>query len=223
MPTDLTPFFNKYEALVEIADRTFRRISTDFGDCVACNQGCCDCCHAMFDIPLIEALYLHRRFRTEADEKKREGLLEIAARTDRKIYRIRRAAIKAAAESGRRKELLSTMSTERVRCPLLNSGNRCNLYAYRPITCRLYGIPTAIEGIGKTCGLSRFKPGVQYPTVRLEIFHRRLYEVSLEVLHAIGSSRVKMAEVLVPLSTALLTDLVEELLAPEEEDKKTGG
>ena len=34
------------------------------------------------------------------------------------------------------------------RCPLLGDDDRCLLYQARPITCRLYGVPTAIAGQG---------------------------------------------------------------------------
>ncbi|RJQ52708.1 MAG: YkgJ family cysteine cluster protein [Desulfobacteraceae bacterium] len=221
MQTDLSCFFHKYESLVEVADQTFRRVSADFGECVTCKPGCCDCCHAMFEVPLIEALSLHHRLHRAVEVKKREALVETAACTDRRIYRIKRTILKAPAVD-RKNELLSAMSTERIRCPLLNNESRCELYEYRPITCRLYGIPTAIDGTGQTCGFSRFKQGVRYPTVQLEIFHRRLYEISLEVVYALGSSRASMAEMLVPVSTAMLTDFEEELLASGENEKEKG-
>jgi Fe-S-cluster containining protein len=55
--------------------------------------------------------------------------------------------------------IFEKMAEERVRCPMLNDSDQCDIYEFRPITCRLYGIPTAIGGKGHTCGLSGFAKG----------------------------------------------------------------
>jgi Fe-S-cluster containining protein len=154
------------------------------------------------------------------DEAAQEVLVEKANEADRKIYRIKRNAYKAAAAGRDEAKILNAMTTERVRCPLLNDANRCDLYPYRPITCRLYGIPTAINGVGQTCGLSGFEPGRPYPTVHIDIFYRRLYELSLEFIKAIRSRHIKMADMLIPLSMALITDFNDEYLGIGEDDKK---
>ena len=103
------------------------------------------------------------------------------------------------------------IAAERVRCPLLNDDDMCDLYEYRPITCRLYGMPTSIGGIGHTCGKSGFVEGKPYPTVNLDVIQKRLYEISAEFVSRIKTKYVKMADMLVPLSMAILTDYDEEL------------
>jgi len=104
------------------------------------------------------------------------------------------------------------LAEERVRCPLLGAKNRCHLYAFRPITCRLYGIPTSIQGSGHTCGLSGFIEGNAYPTVNLDVIHRKLFEISAALIQATKSRHIKMADMLVPLSMALLTVYDDEYL-----------
>jgi len=113
------------------------------------------------------------------------------------------------------------MAAERVRCPLLNEENKCDLYAYRPVTCRLYGIPTAIGGRGHTCGLSGFQEGVSYPTVNLDSVHAKLRELSQEIVDALRSTHVKMGDVLMPLSMALLTVFDEEYLGAPSKQNQT--
>ncbi len=110
--------------------------------------------------------------------------------------------------------------TERIRCPLLNKDNQCDLYASRPVTCRLYGIPTAIGGRGHTCGLSAFNTGESYPTVNLEQVHAKLHELSCEILEVLRSTHVKMGDVLMPLSMALLTVFDEAYLGVDADKKK---
>ena len=104
------------------------------------------------------------------------------------------------------------MAEYRVPCPLLNDSNLCDLYDDRPITCRLYGVPTAIGGQGHTCGLSAFEPGKTYPTVNLDAIQNRLFEISNDLVAALGSRHVKMGEMVVPLSMALLTIYSEDYL-----------
>lgn len=212
MTIDYTPFFEKYEALVDTAEKAFEQVGTQFADCVKCNTGCSDCCYALFDISLIEALYIHHHFMRTLDEAAQEVLIEKANDADRKIYKIKRRAYKAAAGGQEEAKILSAMTNERVRCPLLNDDKKCDLYPYRPITCRLYGIPTAINGVGQTCGLSGFEPGKPYPTVHIDIFYRRLYDISLELVKAIRSRHIKMADMLIPLSMALITDFNDDYL-----------
>ena len=62
MNFDLTPFFAEYEALAAQTDALFQRVSGDFSAEVKCCQRCSDCCHALFDVTLVEALYFNAKF-----------------------------------------------------------------------------------------------------------------------------------------------------------------
>ena len=227
MIADLEPIFKKYEAFVKQLDAVFETVRQQHPDCVKCELACSDCCHALFDLSLIEALYINRHFLDNIGDHRRVDVLEDANRVDRKIYQLKRKAFKAV-ESGEKSEeqVLLEMAAERVRCPLLNQDEQCDLYAYRPITCRLYGIPTAIGGRGHTCGLSGFAEGQSYPTVNLDSVHAMLHELSQEVIGLIQSTHVKMGDILMPLSMALLTvfddnylGLRSDTLKPEADQK----
>jgi len=85
----------------------------------------------------------------------------------------------------------------------------------------LYGIPTAINGRGHTCGKSGFEPGGSYPTVHMDQLYGRLQEISAELILDIKSKYVKLADMLVPVSMALLTDYTEEYLGIKD-DAETG-
>ncbi len=219
---DFTSYFTAYEDLVAKADAAFARVREQFPQCVRCREECADCCYALFDLSLIEALYINHRFSEKFDGPAREALLEKANRTDRLLARIKRDAAKAVENGESEETVLERLAEERVRCPLLNDDNRCDLYPYRPITCRLYGIPTAIGGRGYTCGLSGFTPGEAYPTVNLDAIQARLQEISATLLRDIHSRHIKLADLLVPLSMALLTEYDDSYLGigEAEEDKK---
>lgn len=212
MTLDFSPFFKRYEALVAKADKAFAQVQSRFPEAVKCQPGCADCCYALFDLTLVEALYINYHFNNQFSGASREELLEKANKADRKTYKIKKAAFKSSQKGEAEAEVLENVGRERIRCPLLNEENRCDLYAFRPIACRVYGIPMAIGGKGHTCGFSGFEPGQNYPTFNQDVVHDQLMALSADFVQAIGSRHVKMADVLVPLSMALLTDYDEEYL-----------
>lgn len=217
MTPDFTPFFKKYEELLITVDSVFDRMKAGYPECVKCKIGCSDCCYALFDLTLIEALYINHHLNRTYEGEKRRQLLERANRADRDIYKLKRKAYKTLESGKSEDEILADMALERIRCPLLNDEDQCDLYEYRPITCRFYGIPTAIGGKGHTCGLSGFVQGEQYPTVKLDMIHGKLYEISHEIVQGIQSRYSKMADMLVPVSMAMLTDYNPEYLGIGDE------
>jgi Fe-S-cluster containining protein len=170
---------------------------------------------------LIEALYIKNEFDANISGALRSKIIERANEADRKVYRLKRQAHKDQLAGKPEKEIFDWMSAQRVRCPLLNEKDQCELYETRPITCRLYGVPTVIGGQAHTCGLSGFKEGESYPTAKLDAIHQRLYEMSSELAREIQSRYPKLAELLVPLSMALLTDYTEEYLGVKSADTET--
>ena len=226
MSIDFKPYFEMYEALVGKVDRAFERVRQAHPNEVRCHLGCSDCCHAIFDISLIEAMYINARFYEKLPETGRAELLEKANRIDRQLARIKREAAKSVSDGTDEAMVLERLAEIRVPCPLLSDEGRCELYAFRPITCRLYGIPTAIDGRGHTCGLSGFEQGKSYPTVYLDLIHAQLQEISAIFLRDIGSPNIKLADLLVPLSMSLLTTYDEVYMGVDDDstgDDANGG
>jgi len=203
MTLDFSPYFTEYESLVAQVDAVFLRVAGNFAAEVKCREGCSDCCHALFDITLVEALYLNSRFSTLGELARNEILVE-ADKADRKAYILKNKASREASEVDH-SEILLRAAKERIRCPLLDAQDRCRLYASRPITCRIYGIPLEIGGKSHTCGLSGFEPGRSYPAVKLERIQDMLLALSNRVLDALGSRYQDFRLMHVPVSTALMT------------------
>ena len=217
MDFDFTPYFDKYEALVSKSDEAFEHVKQAYAECVKCEEKCADCCHALFDLTLIEALYINHKFNRKIKGSQKADLLEKANRVDRHIHKIKRQAYKDLQAGKSEDEILAGLARERVRCPLLNEAELCDLYDNRPLTCRFYGIPTAIGGQGHTCGKSDFKEREQYPTVNLDVINNQLQQLSAELIRDLKSRYLKLADMLVPLSMALLTLYDEDYLGIGEE------
>lgn len=212
MTFDLTPYFETYEQLSRQIDQVFERVRSQYPDCVTCQRECADCCHAVFDLTLIEALYINHRFNERFSGEARERILEKANDADRQVYKLKRQAAKNVREGQPEETVVAALGAERVKCPMLNDKDLCDLYDHRPITCRLYGIPTAIGGKGRTCGLTGFQPGEPYPTVNLEEIQKRLFALSAAVVQDMKSKHINMADILMPLSMAVLTTMDDDFL-----------
>jgi Fe-S-cluster containining protein len=205
MFASLDPIFARYELLCAEADMLFERVRRMHPDRVRCSLGCSDCCHAVFDLPLVEALYLNRKFRQAIAFGPRHSAImdaagdadRLAARKKRDLYRI--------SKKGHTRQVMEDAAHIRIRCPLLDAEDRCQLYEHRPVTCRLYGVPAAIGGEAHVCGKSAFSKGQSYPTVALEKIQDRLAAMSQEIAQTLGTRLKELHLVYVPVSMALLT------------------
>lgn len=203
---DLTPFFERYEQYAREADALFERIRGEYPELVVCREQCSSCCHALFDLSLVEALYLNSKFLERLPEgAERSAILDDADRIDRKTAAFKRKVFKDSKEGKDSNEILAEVAAAQMRCPLLGRDDRCRLYDVRPITCRLYGVPTAIGGKSHTCGLTGFKQGEKYPTVALDKMQLRLTQLSEELAAALESVYTELASMYVPVSSALIT------------------
>jgi Fe-S-cluster containining protein len=203
----LSVVFEAYERLRHEADALFARVRESNPDCVRCREGCSDCCHALFDLSLVEAMYVNHAFLTAFDHgPRRSSTMARAAQTDRELTRLKRDMYRAEKNGETPEAVMARAAGLKVPCPLLDEDNRCLLYAVRPITCRLYGVPASIAGQAHVCGFSGFEKGRPYPTVHLDKIQSRLDEMSREITTAVNSRFSALHEVYVPLSMALLTN-----------------
>lgn len=215
--------FEKYRSLLAEVDAVFARVRQACPEAVTCAEGCSDCCHALFDVSLIEALYLNSVFNERFPKgPQREKILDLADQADRAHYKLKRKAVKAGEKGVATETILADLARERIRCPLLGDDDRCVLYDCRPVTCRLYGAPMEIGGKAHTCGKSGFERGGTYPTVKVEVLQDRLFALSGELAAGIGSAFPLLADMLVPVSMALLTEYTPEYLGVPGEDAPAG-
>ena len=202
----LDAVFAAYETLAAQADTLFERVRDQFPAEVSCKAGCSDCCHAMFDLSLVEAMYINRKFGERFTfGAERSAILEAAGEADRKATRLKRHYYQRAKQGASDEEIMREAGQDRIRCPLLGPDDTCLMYEFRPITCRLYGVPAAIQGRGHVCGKCGFTPGSPYPTVQLDRIQDRLADMSRDIAAAVGSRFRELHTVYVPLSMALLT------------------
>lgn len=196
-----------YEELVAKADRKFQDMEKGYGDRIKCEIKCSDCCRSVFGLFLIESVYLNLEF-GRLDRKKRREILQRVDKAQRELLEIEKRL-----QDGDQDNQALSMARERVRCPLLDEGGKCALYSVRPLTCRVYGIPTLISGKVRACWKAGFQEGREYPVYDLDGAYRELYQLSKKMLVRLGRKELDRASLLVPVSGSIKTP-VEELLNP---------
>ena len=195
--------FHSYEFLVNRADASFRKMEKEHGTCIKCERHCSDCCHAVFGLFLIEAAYIKQHFDLLDSKECQEALLR-CNNMDRDLKRL---DVKLQTHEDDPQMQAYIMAKERIRCPLLGEEQDCILYPFRPITCRVYGIPTKIHGKAHVCGKAGFKKGEHYPAFDLDGVYKNLFALSKELVDSAGSKDSDKASLLISVSKAINTPL----------------
>lgn len=202
---DFTYLFEFYENLVIQADQAFQKMADEYPSLIKCEPHCSDCCHALFGLFLIEAVFLKNDF-DRLGEKERSDALLRAQEADKEFAKLEQK-LKTFDNDPQMREY--AMARERIRCPLLDDNHDCILYPYRPITCRVYGIPTAIHGKAHICNKAGFTKGKSYPAFDLDGVYKELYSLTGELLGKEDEKRIERASLLISVSKAISTPLDE--------------
>ena len=122
---DLQPFLREVEAILQEAEEAAAASGTD--PKAAAPEGCC---HGVFEMDLIEAVYLSQSLNKRLDRENRMAAIERALAASSLI---RETQAKTACSREEATRQIST--TQAISCPLLVDGN-CVLFANRPLRCR---------------------------------------------------------------------------------------
>ena len=135
------PMLKRLQGLFEEMDQVYASVAEQYGfRCMGCENNCC--LTRFYHHTLLEVLYLAEGMRTLPTDTKQAFI-----RQARAVERQTAAAAERSESGGRRM------------CPL-NQEGRCMIYAYRPMICRLHGIPHELHrpngGVIKNPGCDAF-------------------------------------------------------------------
>jgi Fe-S-cluster containining protein len=134
--------------LVQIVDAAFADSARRAGAALVCRPGCTQCCHGAFAINALDAQRL-----ATGMEILRTNDPALAADLQRRA-RIWLYEFGPTFPGNPRTGILGDSDAERARfddyanqapCPALNSAGLCDVYPWRPMTCRVFGPPVRIE------------------------------------------------------------------------------
>lgn len=193
--------FQEYESLVAKADSAYQEMQNKYGSCIKCDIQCDDCCNSVFGLFLIESAYLNHHF-NKLDRRNRR---EVAARGEKADKDLLELEKKLQVHKDNPDMQARAMASERIRCPLLSDEGKCVVYSHRPITCRVYGIPTVINGKIHACWKAGFEKGKSYPAFNLDGAYGELYRLSRGILERLGKKDMDRASLLVSVSKSIMT------------------
>ena len=143
--------------LVQIMDAAFADATARAGEWIVCRPGCTQCCYGAFVINQLDALRL------------RQGMETLRSEVPALAHEIARRAAEWLTEFGEdfpgdlESGRLGESDEERERfedyandaaCPALDPATgRCDVYEWRPMTCRVFGPPVRTETPGGQSGL----------------------------------------------------------------------
>ncbi len=142
--------------LVQIVDASLAEAARRAGDRLACRIGCTQCCHGAFAINALDAARLRAGMEALrasnpdlAGEVERRGRAWIAEHGPDFPGDCVTGILGASPADQERFEDFDSASP----CPVLDPATgRCDLYAWRPMTCRVFGPPVRVgEGDALGC------------------------------------------------------------------------
>jgi Fe-S-cluster containining protein len=133
---------SKYSALLASVDKWFAACVARAGSEISCKTGCSECCRALFDITLLDAIFLKSGF----DRLNAEIKAGVLARANTRLLSIQALwpDFEAPYILNYRPELeweILMPDEDETPCPLLAEDGTCLVYDFRPMTCRLHGLP----------------------------------------------------------------------------------
>lgn len=137
------------DELVQIMDAALADAARRAGDWLVCREGCTPCCHGAFAINALDAA----RLKTGMDALRADDP-GLAATIERRVHAWIEAhgsefpgdlATGRLGTSDEDQERFEDFANEAA-CPALDEATgRCDVYAWRPMTCRVFGPPVRIE------------------------------------------------------------------------------
>src|SRR3954466_12929755 len=143
----------KDKTLVQIGDAALTDVSRRSGEWLVCRVGCTQCCVGVFAISQLDALRL-RHGLAELERKNPDRARAVSDRARASVKRLA-GAFPGNLETGiisedeASLEQFEEFGNDEV-CPVLSpETGECELYASRPMTCRVFGPPIrSEEGLG---------------------------------------------------------------------------
>ncbi|MGZ4831692.1 MAG: YkgJ family cysteine cluster protein [Terriglobales bacterium] len=134
--------------LVQIVDAALADSVRRSGAWLVCHVGCTQCCIGVFAISQLDAVRLQEGL-AELERHDPERAQRVRRRARGAVRHLRRAGFTGDASTGilaERGKIFEDYANDE-RCPVLDpKTGRCDLYAARPMTCRVFGPPVRCDG-----------------------------------------------------------------------------
>ncbi len=146
---DMGEIFRAYEGLVADMDAKIEAAAEQGKVPIACGKDNTACCVHYLELPFLEVVYISDRMKRKLRREQRLGVIQGAAEMAEKIEAMKQSVGSYAGEPEKgRRSFLDQYGRKKLLCPL-SQNSRCLLYDYRPVKCRLYGVPEGALDVAK--------------------------------------------------------------------------
>jgi Fe-S-cluster containining protein len=182
------------------ADRWFDRSRSALGGELPCRRGCFRCCIGPFTITIVDALEL-RRGLAALDIETRQDIAQRAECQAQAMEAVAPTLANSPFVDAWDDQMVDSVLErfQDIRCPALGDDGSCRVYQFRPVTCRVMGIPIEDAG-GVTQGACAIQVAV--PILRLPSLLRqeedRLAADEAAAIDMVGPTKSDGTELLLP-------------------------
>ncbi|MDD9302814.1 MAG: hypothetical protein HUK40_10975 [Desulfobacter sp.] len=171
--------FHQLSDLFSTMDHAWDKISAQYQfQCQGCKDNCCF--SLFYHHTHVEKAYLLHGFNTLVPEDQKEILTQAKSYCKSTFFKDENTCKKAP-------------ESQKIPCPLLLDG-KCRLYKFRPMICRMHGLPheihkpgvPVIKGPGCSAGQFDTKPYVPFDRTP---FYRQMAKVEMDYRYATGKTQ----------------------------------
>ena len=137
---DLSTYFAEYEALVHKIDKDLEAVKDSYPQALSCGAERDDCCYRYINLDLIEAIYLSNTMNRLLGSDVRKAVIHNAVKIGQTTKKMIARPKQKGGGTAAKEALVEAYAGEKILCAL-NNKHRCALYKYRPLSCRLQGVP----------------------------------------------------------------------------------
>ncbi len=131
----------QYRSLLETIDSWFKQTVKKFPQEIHCQSGCSGCCRGFFDVTLLDAALVLKGFEQLSLSQRKS----IQRKSERRLAELQQRwpgfaspfLLNGLPDS----EWIAMPEADETPCPFLGDDALCLIYAHRPMTCRLHGLP----------------------------------------------------------------------------------
>ena len=134
--------------LFQRADQWFQQGRAAVHDQLPCRQGCSHCCHGTFAVTVLDHMHIQRGMALLPPVTREEIATRARAQTSSMETAFPRLTRSGYIDDWADEELDHLVTRfSYLPCPALDQNGSCLIYAHRPMTCRMMGLPVEREGL----------------------------------------------------------------------------
>jgi len=186
--------------LFKTAEQWFDRGRAAVLEAIPCRRGCTRCCIGPFAITILDQQEVQQGL-ADLPAHRRD---EIEARASTQIAQIEQTSPQLATSPyldhwpSSDVDALVTAFAD-LPCPALGEDGSCLVYAHRPLTCRMMGLPTEMEGLTfGACEIQTSVPVIRMPSVLHDDEDRIAGEEAMQIEREREQHKQPGEEILLP-------------------------